>query len=150
MHAVPIIRYVFVVTPVLLGLLFLLSNPDKSASIAAADRWSAVDSLRALAHQGEAVQGHDGTVRFVRSEPVSSEPANHSQLPAPAVQEKPSIMNAQARMDAVGMNAQRAIKQSAAVKPRKQKVAARGLRLRTATAENPQPVSPLMFRPPSW
>jgi hypothetical protein len=150
MHAVPIIRYACVVAPLLLGLLFLLSDPDKPASIAAADRWSAVDSLRALAHLGEPVQGHAATARFVRSEQVSSEPANRNQLAEPAVQEKASIMNAQAKMDAAGMNAQRAIRQSAAAKPRKQKVAARGLRLRTAAAENPQRISPEMFRPPSW
>jgi hypothetical protein len=150
MHAVPIIRYVCVVAPLLLGLLFLLSDPDKPASIAAADRWSAVDSLRALAHLGEPVQAHSGTIRFVRSERVSSEPANRSQLAESAVQEKASIMNAQAKMDAAGMSAQRAIKQSTAVKPRKQKAAARELRLRTAAAENPQRTSPETFRPPSW
>jgi hypothetical protein len=147
---VPIIRYVCIVAPLLLGLLFLLSDPDKPASIAAADRWGAVDSLRALAHLGEPVQGHAGTARFVRSEQVSSEPANRSQLAEPAAQEKAPIMNAQAKMDSAGMSAQRAIKQSAAVKPRKQKVAARELRLRTAAAENPQRISPEMFRPPSW
>jgi hypothetical protein len=148
MHAVPIIRYVCVVAPVLLGLLFLLSDPDAPASIAAADRWSAVDSLRALAHPGEPIQGYSGAARFVRSEQVSSELAGRSQLAEPAVQAKASIMNAQAKMDAAGMNAQRAIKQSTAVEPRKQKVAAR--ELRTAAAENPPRISPEMFRPPSW
>jgi hypothetical protein len=150
MHAVPIIRYVCVVGPLLLGLLFLLSDPDKPASIAAADRWSAVDSLRALAHPGEPVQGHAGTARLVRTEQVSSESANRNQLAEPAVQQQASIMNAQAKMDGTGMNSQRATGQSAAVRPRRQKVAARELRLRTAAAENPQRISPEMFRPPSW
>jgi hypothetical protein len=150
MHAVPIIRYICVAAPLLLGLLFLLSDPDKPASIAAADRWSAVDSLRALAHLGEPVQGHSGTARFVRSEQVSSEPANRSRPAEPAVQEKVSIMNAQAKMDSSGMNARRATKQSTAVKPRRQRVAARELRLRTAAAENPGRISPEMFRSPSW
>jgi hypothetical protein len=146
---VPIIRYLCVVGPLLLGLLFLLGDPDKSASVAAADRWSAVDSLRALAHLGEPVQGHAGTARFVRTEQVYSESANRNQLAEPAVQEKASIMNAQAKMDGAGMNAQRATRQSTA-KPRRQKVAGRELHLRTAAAENPQRISPEMFRPPSW
>jgi hypothetical protein len=148
MHAVPIVRYVCVVAPLLLGLLFLLSDPDKPASVAAADRWSAVDSLRALAHLGEPVQEHSGTARFVRRE--QPEPAGHIHLAEPAVQEKSLIMNAQASMDPVGMKSRRSTKQSTVVKPRKQKMAARQIRLHTAAAENTQRVSSEIFRPPSW
>lgn len=146
----PIIRYVCVVGPLLLGLLLLLSDPDQPASIAAADRWSAVDSLRALAHAGEPVQDHAGIARFVRTEQVASESAGRNRLAEPAVPEKASIMNAQAKMDEAGMNSQRATRQSTAAKPRRQKVAARERRLRTAAAENPQRISAEMFRPPSW
>ena len=66
-ESVPIIRYVCLVGPLLLGMLFLLSDPDKSANIPAPDRWTSLNSLRAMAHLGEPVQGHAGSARFVRT-----------------------------------------------------------------------------------
>jgi hypothetical protein len=66
MRIVPVIRYFCLVGPFLLGLLFLLSDPDKPAT--APDRWNSIDSLRAMAHLGEPVQGHAATARFVRRE----------------------------------------------------------------------------------
>jgi hypothetical protein len=148
LHIVPIIRYFCLVGPFLLGLLFLQSNPDKPATVPAPDRWNSIDSLRAMAHLGEPVEGHAATARFVRRE--QAEPASRDQLAEPAAQGKSLIMNAQANMDAAGMNSQRTTKQSTAVKPRKQKMATRQVRLHTAAAENAQRVSPEIFRPPSW
>jgi hypothetical protein len=147
MRIVPITRYFCLVGPFLLGLLFLLSDLDKPATVPAPDRWNSIDSLRAMAHLGEPVQGHAAAARFVRRE--QAEPADRNHRAEPAVQEKSLIMNAQANMDPVGMNSRRSTKQSA-VKPRKQKMAARQVRLHTAVAENTQPVSSEIFRPPSW
>jgi hypothetical protein len=142
MRIVPIIRYFCLVGPFLLGLLFLLSDLDQPATIPAPDRWNSIDSLRAMAHLGEPVQGHAATARFVRRE--QAEPADRNHRAEPAVQEKSLIMNAQANMD------RRSTKQSTAVKPRKQKMAARRVRLHTAAAENTQPTSSEIFRLPSW
>lgn len=69
----PLIRYFCLVGPFLLGLLFLLGDLDKPATIPAPDRWNSIDSLRAMAHLGEPVQGHAATARFVRRE--QAEPA---------------------------------------------------------------------------
>jgi hypothetical protein len=145
---VPITRYFCIVGPFLLGLLFLLGDQDKPATIAVPDRWNSIDSLRAMAHLGEPVQGHATTTRFVRRE--QAEPASRDQLAEPAAQGKSLIMNAQANMDPFGMSSQRTTKQSTAAKPRKQKMATRQVRLHTAAAENTQRVSPEIFRPPSW
>lgn len=132
----PVIRYVCFVGPLLLGLLFLLAEPP--ANIPAADRWTAIDSLRALAHPGQQVEGHD---RFVRVERVSSEPADRKQSAERSAQAKPSIIDAQARMEPAEIESK---------KPRKQKIANRKARLRTAVAENFQQVPEDRFRPPSW
>jgi hypothetical protein len=147
MRTVPIIRYVCLVGPFLLGMLFLLSDQDKSANIP--ERWTSVDALRAMAHLGEPVRGYAGSARFIRAEQASPEPAKRNQLAELAAQEKPLIMNAQARMDFAAMDSKRAAKQSTAAKPRKQKMAARQVRLRTAVAEDAQ-IRLDIFRPPSW
>jgi hypothetical protein len=145
---VPIVRYVCLVGPFLLGMLFLLGEPDKPASVFAPDRWTAVDSLRAMAHLGEQVEGHAETARFVRR--AVSESANHNPIAESATQEKPPIMNAQAKMDLTEISSQRANKQAGIAKPRKQSVAARQVRVHTAVAESTQRISSGFFPPPSW
>jgi hypothetical protein len=144
-RAVPLIRYTCLVGSFLLGLLFLLGDPDKPASSPTPDRWTSLDSLRAMAHLGEPVQAHAGNARSVGVEQAVSEPARRNQLTDIADWEKPLIMNAQARMDTP-----KTIKPSMATKPRKQKVAGRQARVRTAVAENASRISPDFFRPPSW
>jgi hypothetical protein len=146
---VPVIRYVCVVGPFLLGMLFLLSDQDKSANVSAPERWTSVDTLRAMAHLGEPVQGYAGSARIVRAEQPSSDLANRNQLAELATQEKPLIMNAQARMDLAAMDSKRVARQSTAIKPRKQKMAARQVRFRTAVAEDTQ-IRLDIFRAPSW
>jgi hypothetical protein len=138
---VPIIRYTFLVGSFLLGMLFLLGDRDTPAGPAIPDRWTSVDSLRAMAHLGEPVQG----ARFVRIETAPSELASRDGPAEAAVRENPSIMNAEASMDL-----RKAISQSAAGKPRKQKITSRQVRVRTAIAENAPRTSMEMFRPPSW
>jgi len=145
-----LIRYIFLVGPALLGLLFLLSEPDrKPASPAAAQSWTAADSLRAMAHLGEPVRDRDRDIRFSRTAIISSARADAVQ-PAPRTDsgavaaQMPVTMNAQARMEAPkavrGRNA----------KPRKTKIADRRHRIHTAIAENPQRIPPAAFQPPSW
>jgi hypothetical protein len=137
---VPIIRYTCLVGSFLLGMLFLLGDRDRPAGPAVPDRWTSVDSLRAMAHLGEPVQGQARDARFARTELASR---NH--LADIAVRENPSIMNAQASMDL-----RKTAGQSATGKPRKPKIANRQGRVRTAIADN-APQTPLeMFRPPSW
>jgi hypothetical protein len=138
---VPIIRYTCLVGSFLLGMLFLLGDRDTPADPAVPDRWTSVDSLRAMAHLGEPVQG----ARFVRTEKAPPEPASRNDLAEVAVRENPSIMNAQASMDL-----RKSASQSAAGKPRKQKIASRQVRVRTAIAENVPRTSMETFRPPSW
>jgi hypothetical protein len=134
---VPIIRYTFLVGSFLLGMLFLLGDRDTPAGSPVPDRWTAVDSLRAMAHLGEPVQG----ARLVRIESAPPEPASRTDLAVPA---NPLIVNAQASMDLPKTAS------PSAGKPRKRKIANRQVRVRTAIAENAPPTSMEVFRPPSW
>jgi hypothetical protein len=137
---VPIIRYTCLVGSFLLGMLFLLGEVDTPAGPAVPDRWTSVDSLRAMAHLGEPVQG----ARLVRIESAPAELASRNDL-AETARENPLIMNAQASMDL-----RKTASQSAAGKPRKQKNPNRQVRVRTVIAENAPRTSMEMFRPPSW
>ena len=58
----PIIRYTCLVGSFLLGMLFLLGDRDTPAGSPVPDRWTSVDSLRAMAHLGEPVQGQAVTL----------------------------------------------------------------------------------------
>jgi hypothetical protein len=138
---VPIIRYICLVGSFLLGMLFLLGDVDGPAVSHGPDRWTSVDSLRAMAHLGEPVQG----ARFVRVERAAPEPAGRTDLAEIAVRGNPLIMNAEANMDP-----RRTPGQSAAKKPQKQKNPNRQVRVRTVIAENAPRTSMEMFRPPSW
>jgi hypothetical protein len=138
----PIIRYICLVGSLLLGMLFLLAERDTPAGSPAPDRWTAVDSLRAMAHLGEPVQG----ARFVRIERTSPEPASRNAFAEIAVRENPLIMNAQANMDLRKTAGQPA---AVAAKPQKRKIANRQVRIRTAIAENTQRMPSDAF-PPSW
>jgi hypothetical protein len=138
---VPIIRYTCLVGSFLLGMLFLLGDRKTPADSPAPARWTAVDSLRAMAHFGEPVQGD----RFVRIEPAPPEPAGRNDVAAIAVRENPLLMNAQANMDL-----RKTTGQPAAGKPRKQKIPNRQVRVRTMVAEGAAPTSMELFRPPSW
>jgi hypothetical protein len=144
---VPIIRYTCLVGSFLLGMLFLLDDRDTPAGSPVPARWTAVDSLRAMAHLGEPVQGQARDGRFVRTERAPPEPANRNDLAEIAVRENPLIMNAQASVDVRKTASPSA---AAATKPRKQKNANRQVRVRTAVAENAPPTSMEVFRPPSW
>ena len=137
----PIIRYTCVVGSFLLGMLFLLGERDAPVSSPIANRWTSVDSLRAMAHLGEPIQGD----RFVRTERAPAELTNRNDLAEIVVRENPLIMNAQANMDL-----RKTASQSAAKKPRKQKNPNRQVRVRTMIAENVPRPSMEMFRPPSW
>jgi hypothetical protein len=139
---VPIIRYTCLVGSFLLGMLFLLGDRDTPATSPVPDRWTSVDSLRAMAHLGEPVHGG----RLVRIERAPPEPDNRNGLTAEiAIRENPLIMDAQASMDL-----RKTANQSAAGKPRKQKIANRQVRVRTAIAENAPRMSMEIFQPPSW
>ena len=147
MNTVPVIRYLCLVTPLLLGLLFLFGEADKPSSVPdsvpASDRWTSVDSRRAMAHLGEPLQGH--YARLVRTEQAASEPpasTGHAEI---AARERPLIMNAQASMDI-----QRTARQPAEDKPRPRRTAARQVRVRTAAADSAQRMPVDVFRPPSW
>jgi hypothetical protein len=142
---VPIIRYICLVGSFLLGILFLLGDRDTPAGSAVPDRWTSVDSLRAMAHLGEAVQGQVRDAHFVRTEKPPPELASRNDLAEIAVRENPLIMNAQASVDF-----RKTASQSAAGKPRKQKISNRQVRVRTVIAENAPRTSMEMFRPPSW
>jgi hypothetical protein len=142
---VPIIRYICLVGSFLLVMLFLLGDVDKPAGSPAPDRWTSVDSLRAMAHLGETVQGQVRDSRFVRTERAPPELASRNDGAEIAVRESPLIMNAQASMDL-----RKTASQSAAGKPRKQKNPNRQVRVRTVIAENAPRTSMEMFRPPSW
>jgi hypothetical protein len=137
---VPIIRYTCLVGSFLLGMLFLLGERDIPVSSPVPERWTTVDSLRAMAHLGEPVQGQVRDARFARTELAS-----RNALAEMAVRENPLIMNAQANMDA-----RKTASQSAAAKPRKQKNPSRQVRVRTVISENTPRTSMEMFRPPSW
>jgi hypothetical protein len=139
----PIIRYTCLVGSLLLGMLFLLGERDIPAGSPAPDRWTSVDSLRAMAHLGEPVPGRANDARFVRTEKVV-EPATRIELAAIAARENPVIMNAEASMDS------RKAASRPAAKPRKARIAARQVRVRTAVAENAPRTSMEMFQPPSW
>jgi hypothetical protein len=101
-----LIRYICLVGPVLLGLLFLLGEADQQTPASAASaRWTSVDALRAMAHLGEPVHGRDRDARFVHTAIISSARAASPQPPHaepehPAASPKPSAMNARASMDA--------------------------------------------------
>jgi hypothetical protein len=139
---VPIIRYTCLVGSFLLGMLFLLGDRDTPAGPPAPDRWTSVDSLRAMAHLGEPVQG----ARLVRIERAPPEPASRDDVAAIAVRENPLIINAQASMDLPKTISQSA---AAAARPRKQKFTNRQARVRTAIADNTQRIPSDVF-PPSW
>ena len=142
----PLLRYICLVGPALLALLFLLGEPDRQSPVTPDPaRWTAVDSLRAMAHIGEPGRWKDRDDRFVRTaivSPARAEPRDaairaESAIP---VSPKPSILNAHASMDSP--KAARAHPP----KPRKARVAARPMRVHTAVADKP----PGEFRPPSW
>jgi hypothetical protein len=135
----PIIRYTCLVGSLLLGMLFLLGDRDTPAGSPVPDRWTSVDSLRAMAHLGEP------DARLVRIERAPPELASRNGLAEIAVRENPSIMNAEASMDL-----RKTASQSAARTPRKQKIPNRQVRVRTVVAENAPRTSMEMFRPPSW
>jgi hypothetical protein len=145
-HAVPIIRYICLVGSFLLGMLFLLGDRDSPASSPVPDRWTSVDSLRAMAHRGEPVQAGANGARFVRTERAPPGLASRNDRAEVAVRENPLIMNAQANMD-LGKTAGQSA--AAAAKPRKQKITSRQVRVRTAIAENTQRIPADVF-PPSW
>ena len=141
----PVIRYICLVGPALLALLFLFGHPDQQSPVTPDPvRWTAVDSLRAMAHIGEPGRWEDRDARFVRTAIVSSARAEPRDAAIKAEPERPAsqpaIMNAHASMDP--SRAARA----RAPKPRKARVAARPTRMHTAVAEKP----PDEFRPPSW
>jgi hypothetical protein len=136
----PIIRYTCLVGSFLLGMLFLLDDRDTPAGSPVPDRWTAVDSIRAMAHLGEPVQG----ARFVRTERAPPEAASRNDLSEIAVRENPLMMNAQANMDLWKTASQPA---AAAAKPRKQKITSRQVRARTAIAENTQRMPSDVFPP---
>jgi hypothetical protein len=142
---VPIIRYICLVGSFLLGMLFLLGDVDKPAGSPAPARWTSVDSLRAMAHLGEAVPGQGHDARFVRTEKAPPELASRNDVAEIAVRENPLIMNAQASMDL-----RKTAGQSATAKPRKPKNPNRQVRVRTMIAENAPRTSVEMFQPPSW
>jgi hypothetical protein len=142
---VPIIRYTSLVGLFLLGMLFLLGDRDIPEAPAVPGRWTSVDSLRAMAHLGEAVQGQARDTRLVPTEKTPPEPARRNDLAEIAVRENPSIMNAEASMDL-----RKTASQSAAGKPRKQKNPNRQVRVRTVVADNAPRTSMEMFPPPSW
>jgi hypothetical protein len=145
MRAVPIIRYICLVGSLLLGMFFLLDDRDRRQIEAAPARWTSLDSLRAMAHLGEPVQGDGRNVRVTWMEQAHPEQVERNPLSGVVAQEKPLILNAQARMDAP-----KAIRQPGAFKPGKQRVASRQARVRTAVVENtPRGLSD-SFRPPSW
>jgi hypothetical protein len=145
-----LIRYICLVGPVLLGLLFLLGEADQQTPASPASaRWTSVDALRAMAHLGEPVHGRDRDARFVHTAIISSARAASPQLPRtelenPAASPKPSAINAQASMDAPKLARARAAKTP---KPR---VAPRPARARTAVAENAQRPMRDEFGQPSW
>ncbi|WP_375413117.1 hypothetical protein [uncultured Bradyrhizobium sp.] len=136
----PIIRYVCLVGSLLLGMLFLLADQDKPPNSLTPDRWTVMDSLRAMAHLGEPVQGRLGPQHFIRSETVKPDPVAEI-----TDRERPAMMNAQASMDPP-----KTARPSIAAKPRKQKLATRQARVRTAAAENAQRVPFDSFRRPYW
>jgi hypothetical protein len=129
---------------VLLALLFLFGEPDRPAAVAPdPGRWTAVDSLRAMAHIGEPGRWKDRDDRFVRTAIISSARAEPRDATIRAEPERParrSLLNARASMDFP--NAAK----SRAPRPKKARVAARTRRVHTAVAEKP----PDEFRPPSW
>lgn len=142
----PLLRYICLVGPALLALLLLFGEPDRQSPVTPDPvRWTAVDSLRAMAHIGEPGRWTDRDARFVRTAIVSAaraEPRDASlrtESGMPASQ-KPSIMNARASLDPPRTARTRA------PKPRKPRVAARATRVHTAVADKP----PDEFRPPSW
>ena len=145
----PLIRYICLVGPVLLGLLFLLGEADQQTPASAASRWTSVDALRAMAHLGEPVHGRDRDARFVHTAIISAARAASPQ-PAraesedPATSPRPSAINARASMDAPKFARART------PKTRKPRVAARPARARTAVAENAPRAIRDEFRPPSW
>jgi hypothetical protein len=139
-----IIHYTFLVGSLLLDMLFLLGDRDVPAGSPVPDRWTSVDSLRAMAHLGEPVQGQARDGRFTRTETTSLEPDNRIELAQVATQENPVIMNAEASMDC------RKAASRPAAKPRMARVAARPARVRAAVAENAPPAAMEMFRLPSW
>ena len=141
----PIIRYTCLVGSFLLGMLFLLGDHGPPASSPVPDRWTSVDSLRAMAHLGEVVRGQGRDTGFVRTEKTPAELASRNDLAEIAVRENPLIMNAQASMEL-----RKTASQSAAGKPRKQKNPNRQARARTVIAENAPRTSMETFRPPSW
>lgn len=141
----PIIRYTCLVGSFLLGMLFLLGDREIPAAAPVPDRWTSLDSLRAMAHLGEPVHGQARDTRLVRTERPPAELARRNGLAEIAVRENPLIMNAQASMDLP-----KTVSPSAAAKPRKQKNPNRQVRVRTAIAENTPRTSMEMFRPPSW
>jgi len=142
----PLLRYICLVGPALLALLFLFGEPDQQSPVTPdPDRWTAVDSLRAMAHIGEPGRWKDRAPRFVRTAIVSSARADPRDAAirtesGTAVSRKPSILNARASMDPPRASKARA------PKPRKARVAARPTRVHTAIAEKPLDE----FRPPSW
>jgi len=144
-----LIRYIFLVGPALLGLLFLLSEPDRKPAASSPQSWTAADSLRAMAHLGEPVRDRDRDIRFARTAILAAaradtpEPAARTDTGA-VVTQKPTIMNAQARLELPkGPRARNA-------KPRKTRIADRRSRIHTAIADNPQRMLPAPFQPPSW
>jgi hypothetical protein len=144
-----LIRYICLVGPALLGLLFLLSEPDQKPGASSPQGWTAEDSLRAMAHLGEPMRDRDRDIRFARTAIISSARADAVQ-PAPRTDtgavtaQPPAIMNAQARMESPKMARARN------PKPRKTRIANRRSRIHTAIADNPQRMVPAAFQPPSW
>ncbi len=141
----PVIRYICLVGPALLALLFVFGQPDQQSAVTPDPvRWTALDSLRAMAHIGEPGRWEDRDARFVRTAIVSSARAEPRDAVIHAEPEslarRPSIMNAHASMDSAKAARARA------AKPRKARVAGRPARVHTAVAEK----RPDEFRPPSW
>lgn len=135
----PLIRYLFLVGSVLAAIIYVVGDTETAATAPANRGWTALDTLRAMAHHGEPAQRAVSLVYNKAAEPAD-EVAITLAAPQAAVQSNtqspPAIANAQARV-----KPKQAARENFPRKNRRQATVQRAVRSRTTVADADRPPS---------
>jgi hypothetical protein len=146
--ALPLFRYLCLVGSVLVGALWLFGSHENGLSSAQTERWTSLDTLRAMAHHGEpqrrqAVFTDDAApIRVAVTEAAPLPPA--PPLLSPAV--TPPVINASFNDAQARYRLKETARPHMSRKPRRQAIAARAVKPRTggattvATADRMSPI----------
>jgi hypothetical protein len=99
---VPLIRYFFLIGSILAAIIYVIGDTETAATAPADRGWTALDTLRAMAHHGEPAQRAASLVYNNAAEPagevaIALDPAPQAAV-QPNTQSPPTIANVQPRI----------------------------------------------------